>query len=158
VDLIVGEQKNKMVDRIFNEHRAHHGLGLIPLDGALRGVFRSFKKNRIVALLGDQDARRGGGVLLDFFGHPASVHKGAAAFSLKSGAKIVCCFIIRQGTGPDHRIYFEPALEYEPTGDREKDIKQLSILHTAMLEGWIRKHPDHWFWGHRRWKSTGLYD
>ena len=25
---------------------------------------------------------------------------------------------------------------------------------TRVLEEYVRKYPDHWFWPHRRWKST----
>lgn len=158
LDLLVGHQKNKKVDAKFNELRANQGLGLIPLDQALRGVLRALKNNRIVALLGDQDARRGAGVQVEFFGQPTSVHQGAALFSIKSGARLICPFILRKGRGLDHEVFIEPHIEFEAEGKRDEDIKTLTQLHTERLEAWIRKYPDHWFWGHKRWKSTGLYD
>ncbi|MBU0755176.1 MAG: lysophospholipid acyltransferase family protein, partial [Planctomycetes bacterium] len=157
VDLLVGRQKNRMVDDLFNRLRSCHGLGLIPLDKALRGVFRSLRDGRMVALLGDQDARRGAGVEVDFFGRPTSTYPGAALFAIKGKSGLICPFIVRKGKSLDHTVFIEPALEFDAGEDREKAIVELTQRHTACLEAWIKKHPDHWFWGHRRWKSQGLY-
>jgi lauroyl/myristoyl acyltransferase len=30
----------------------------------------------------------------------------------------------------------------------------LTQAYTLILEKCVREHPDHWFWPHRRWKST----
>lgn len=157
LDLLIGHQKNKKVDELFNDLRKRQGLGLIPLNRALKGVLRAVKKNRLVALLGDQDARRGAGIDVEFFGRPTSTYPGIALFSVKSGAPILCPFIVRRGTGLDHDIFLEPPLAFTPQGDRNEDVKNLTQLHVLKLEEWIRKHPDHWFWGHKRWKSKGLY-
>jgi len=157
VDLLVGHQKNDKVNDLMNSLRKKQGLGLIELDLALRGVLRSLRDNRIVALLGDQDARRrGAGVIVEFFGRPTSVFAGVALFSLKSKAKIICPFIVRNEASAYHTVYMEPPLEYEPTGDKEEDIRNLTQMHTTRLEEWIKRYPDHWFWGHKRWKSTGM--
>jgi len=32
-------------------------------------------------------------------------------------------------------------------------VLKLTAECTARIEGWIRAHPDQWFWMHRRWKS-----
>ncbi|MFH2002329.1 MAG: lysophospholipid acyltransferase family protein [Planctomycetota bacterium] len=157
VSLLVGEQKNKQVDTLFNSLRTRHELELIPLDMALRGILRALKRNRLIALLGDQEARHGAGIEITFFGRPTLTYPGVALFAIKAGAPVLCPFIVRQGTGLDHLITMEPHLEFTPSGDREEDIRILTQLHSDRLEAWIRKYPDHWFWGHKRWKSQGIY-
>lgn len=157
VTLLVGEQKNKKVDDLFNDLRQKHELDLVPLDQALRGVLRALKNNRAVALLGDQEARRGAGIEIDFFGKPAQTYPGVALFSIKAKSPIICPFIVRKGTGLDHVVHLEPPIEFTPTGNRDEDLQTLTQLHANSLETWIRKHPDHWFWGHKRWKSHGVY-
>jgi len=158
LDVIATRQKNRSVDRLFNGLRYSRNIGLIFVDEAPKGVLRSLKKGRTVAILGDQEARRGAGVIVDFFNRATSVHQGAALFSLKTGAPIVCVFITRKATGRDHEIVIEAPLEFEPTDDRAEDIRRLTAMYVARLEAWIRKHPDHWFWAHKRWKSSGLYE
>lgn len=156
VDLLIGHQKNKQVDALFNALREKQNLGLIPLHTALKGVWRSLKKNRMVAMLSDQDPRRGASVEVDFFGKKTNVYTGAALFSLKAKSPLLCPFIVRLKKGLDHRIVINPPIQYEPCGDKEKDIQALTQKHTTCLEQWITKHPDHWFWGHKRWKSSGV--
>jgi KDO2-lipid IV(A) lauroyltransferase len=158
LDVIAAKQKNEGVLKIVNDLRAYHGMRVIPRRSAVKGVARALREKRAVAMLSDQDARGGAGVVVDFFGRPTSVPEGAALFSLKTGAGILCPFIVRQGTGQDHVLFVDPPLEHELTGDRREDVRRIIQHHVHVLEGWIRKHPDHWFWGHMRWKSMGLYD
>jgi KDO2-lipid IV(A) lauroyltransferase len=133
-------------------------MRVIPRRSAVKGVARALREKRAIAMLSDQDARGGTGVVVDFFGQPTSVPEGAALFSIKMGADIICPFIVRKGTGRDHLLIMDAPLEHALTGDRKEDMQRIIQHHATVLEGWIRKHPDHWFWGHMRWKSMGLYD
>ncbi len=77
---------------------------------------------------------------------------GPAAFALKTGAPQICGFIIRHGI--DQKIILEKDLCFKPSGNKEKDIKGLTQAYTSLLEKYIIDYPDHWFWPHRRWKTT----
>jgi KDO2-lipid IV(A) lauroyltransferase len=57
-----------------------------------------------------------------------------------------------RGADGRHRIGLEPPLPV-PAGDDEAAVVELTARHTARLEGWVRRHPDHWLWLHRRWKT-----
>jgi KDO2-lipid IV(A) lauroyltransferase len=102
-------------------------------------------------MLSDQDAGSDG-VIVEFLGRPASTPKGPAAFALKTGASLACSFIIREGS--KQKIVIEPPFDITPTGNKDEDIKQLTQAYTSLLEKYVREYPDHWFWPHRRWKST----
>jgi len=151
VDFLVGEQSNTLVDNLINELRRSAGIGTISRGVAAKGIFKSLKKNKIVALLSDQDARRAG-IFVDFFGTPASTFQGAAQFSYRSGAPIVCCFIVRN---PDetHTVTFLPPIEPRQDADRDQEVLRLTAEHTKALERFVVLHPDHYFWAHRRWKT-----
>jgi len=151
IDYLVGEQHNLKVNSLMNSHRTMFGIGLIELGVAARGVFKAVKNGRMVCMLSDQDAGSDG-VIVQFLGRPASTPKGPAAFSLKTGAPLACGFIIRDGLR--QTIIIEPPIEIEPSGDKDEDIRRLTQAYTLTLEKYVRQYPDHWFWPHRRWKST----
>ncbi len=151
VDFLVGEQSNRLVDQLMNDLRETSGIGIIARGVAARRVVGSLKKNRIVALLSDQDARRAG-IFVDFLGRPASTFQGAAQFALRMRSAIVCCYIVRQ---PDesHIAFFLPPIPVDTEAEREGEIRRLTEEHTRLLARCIEKHPDHYFWAHRRWKT-----
>jgi KDO2-lipid IV(A) lauroyltransferase len=152
VDFLVGEQHNHLVDDLMNDYRRSMGIGIIKMGAAAKGVIKALKNNRFVAILSDQDAGSDGTVV-EFFGRPASTPKGPAAFALKMDVPIILAFIVRENK-KKQRIIIEEPLYGEKSSDKEEDIRKLTQAYTTILENYIRKYPDHWFWPHRRWKST----
>ncbi|MFQ5870521.1 MAG: lysophospholipid acyltransferase family protein [Candidatus Zixiibacteriota bacterium] len=152
IDFLVGEQHNLRVDNLMNKQRQRMGIGIIKMGTAAKGILKSLKNNRFVAMLSDQDAGSDGAIV-SFFGRPASTPKGPAAFALKAGCPLFTGFMIRRGKYRHHIVVYPP-FNLEPSGDKEKDIENLTQAYTSKLEGIIREHPDQWFWPHRRWKST----
>jgi len=152
IDFLVGEQHNLLVDNLMNEYRQLMGIGIIKMGVATRGVIKALRNNRFVAMLSDQDAGKDG-TMVNFFGYPASTPKGPAAFVLKTEAPIIMGFIIRQDNGRQ-KIIFEEPIYIRKSKNKNDDIRNLTQAYTSLLEEYIRKYPDHWFWPHRRWKST----
>lgn len=151
VDFLVGEQKNTLVNDVMNDLRRAAGIGIIERGVAARGVFDSLKKGRIVALLADQDARKAG-IFVDFFGTPASTFQGPAQFACRTGCPIVCSCIVRRAD-ESHDVTFFPPLYPREGAARDAEVLRLTEAHTKILEGYVRDHPDHYFWAHRRWKT-----
>jgi KDO2-lipid IV(A) lauroyltransferase len=151
IDYLVGEQHNLLVNNLMNRHRGLFGIGLIEMGTAARGVFKAVRAGRMVAMLSDQDAGEDG-TIVEFLGRPASTPKGPAAFALKTKSPQICGFIVREGDR--QRVILEKDIGFVPSGNRDEDIKNLTQAYTGLLEKYIRKYPDHWFWPHRRWKST----
>jgi KDO2-lipid IV(A) lauroyltransferase len=151
IDYLVGEQHNLLVNKIMNDHRRLFGIGLIEMGVAARGVFKAVKNGRMVCMLSDQDAGSDGAII-NFLGRPASTPKGPAAFAIKTGAPLGCGFMVRNGI--KQKVVVEPPIEFRPTGNKEEDITNLTQAYTSVIEKFVRRFPDHWFWAHRRWKST----
>ncbi len=151
VDFLVGEQTNQLVDRYINRLREGAGIGTIPIGVSLRGIFSSLKKNRMVAMLSDQDARRAG-VFVDFFGIPSSTYPGAAQFAYKTGCPLLFCYIVRH-SDETHRAVFLPPLDVKTEAGKESEIIRLTAAHAKALEEVVRVHPHQYFWAHRRWKT-----
>jgi KDO2-lipid IV(A) lauroyltransferase len=152
VDFLVGEQHNLLVDGMMNDYRRCMGIGIIKMGAAAKGIIKALNANRLVAMLSDQDAGSDG-TIVRFFDRPASTPKGPAAFALKMNCPIIMAFIIRESSGKQG-IVIEKPIFGKRTGDKEEDIRNLTQAYTGLLEDYVRKYPDHWFWPHRRWKST----
>ncbi|MFN0157937.1 MAG: lysophospholipid acyltransferase family protein [Bacteroidota bacterium] len=151
--MIVQRQRNKRIDEFIDRARARFGNMTVSMGTqSARESLSALRGGGILFLLGDQSAPKES-VFVEFFGRPAATHRGAAALSLRTGAPIVMVFLVRKSDG----IYDATLEEVDQTGldgYSEENILELTRRHTAVLERWIRKHPDHWLWMHKRWKHT----
>ena len=50
-------------------------------------------------------------------------------------------------------IEFSDPLEFERTGRRQDDVRAILIWLNGQLEAAIRRDPDQYMWGHRRWRE-----
>lgn len=105
-----------------------------------------------IATLADQDAGPKG-VFVDFFGRPASAHKAVAMMAMAYGAKIVVVGTPRVGGPLRYEVVCEDVIDPDEYADRPDAVKAITQRYHAALERLIRKHPEQYFWLHRRWKS-----
>jgi heptosyltransferase-2 len=152
VTAIAQPQRNTFIDAVIRANRHRFGSSTVTMHQSVREVLRLLREGRIVGMLGDQSGPRES-VFIDFFGRPAATHRGAAAFSLKSGAPIVMFYFLRQADGT-YRALFEEVDRSGLDASSEENIVELTRRHTALLERTIRRHPDHWLWMHKRWKHS----
>jgi Kdo2-lipid IVA lauroyltransferase/acyltransferase len=152
LDVVAQRQRNPLFDAELNRNRARMGMTVIERREAPRRVLRSLRAGRVVAIVGDQNVRRGG-VFVDFFGRPASTARGTAIFALRTGCPIFMAVVRREpGLPQRYRVSLDP-VEFTPTGDMEEDAVRLTAAHTRHLEAQIRRAPEQYFWQHRRWKT-----
>ena len=55
--------------------------------------------------------------------------------------------------GGRFRVYVDPPIHLENTGDREADIEAGVRQINAYVEARIRERPEEWFWVHKRWPN-----
>lgn len=151
LSFLVGEQTNGRVDDVINNLRRAQHIGIITRASALKKVLTALRNNEVVALLADQDARKGG-VVVDFMGRPASTVRGPAMFAIRARCPIVPFSVHRVGRRFQARV--EPALWPDPALDEEASVRALTQAYASALERVVRDHPEEYFWPHRRWKST----
>ncbi|KPK43030.1 MAG: hypothetical protein AMJ78_00250 [Omnitrophica WOR_2 bacterium SM23_29] len=144
--------RHKSVDNFFNYQRERKGEIVIPFGRAARQCLNLLHENKIIALAGDR-AFNEIGILTNFFNLPTYLPEGPAAFSLKTGAAIVPGFIIRK---PDDtfNLVFEKPIEFNPSGDKEKDTIQLLLKCKALIEDYIRRYPEQWFMFRKFWAEA----
>jgi KDO2-lipid IV(A) lauroyltransferase len=152
VDGVALVQANPLFDADLVASRRALGLRIVSRGDAPREVLRSLARNRVPALVADQNARRGG-VFVDFFGHAAATYRGPALFSLRTGAPLFLGVCLRTSRHPQrYRVVIEPVAVPEG-GDLESRVARLTAAHTAALERWVRNAPEQYFWPHKRWKT-----
>ncbi len=141
--------KSKQVNDFFNAQRQGKGLTVIPLGKAVRQCLDVFKKNQIVALVGDRDFTAKG-IQVNFFGKPTILPEGPAAFCLKTGAAIIPAFMVRN-VDDTFTLLFEEPITFTPTDNRHDDIRALVERYKPLFERYIRTYPDQWYMYRRFW-------
>ncbi|MDD5643898.1 MAG: lysophospholipid acyltransferase family protein [bacterium] len=123
---------------------------LIDISKDLSSVVRRLRANEVICLLFDENARNRG-IMLDFFGKPASTYKGPAYFALKTGCPIVCLYFIRKKEDARHKFIIERTVWPERTGNLEQDMLHILKQMNESLEQVIRQYPEQWNWIYKRW-------
>jgi len=135
----------------FENLRTRFGAQLIPTSHAMFRIVRAMKKKEVVAILMDQSVDWYDGVWVDFFGHRTCTSKGMALIAMKTRSPVLPVFMYREKTG--FRAVFGPEIPLVVTGDKTKDIEINTLNYSKAIEKGIRRHPEQWFWVHRRWKK-----
>ena len=145
---VVKRQSNPRFDHLLLESRRALGIEPIYMEDARTAMPDLIRSGTSVALVADQDARRRG-IFVPFLGRPASTFRGPARLSLATGAPLFFGAAIRDGDG--YRAVVEPVISGLSNSEAEAD---LTAKWVARLETWVRRHPEQYFWFHRRWKTA----
>ena len=131
--------------------RAAAGVEVLVRDDPrfVAAVGDALRRNRVVAMLIDQDTR-GAGVFVPFFGRPAHTPPGAALLALRARVPVVTVFIERRPAG-GHLVRVSPIPAELPRG--REGVRELTRRLTAAIETQIRRSPAEWVWWHERWRK-----
>ncbi len=150
IDGVARQQGNPLFDRFLTSTRERLGMDVVWDGHAVRRTPRSLRENRVVAMVSDQGALGLASTYVPFFGRPAKTPRGPAVFALRLRVPILFAVAVRLPTGR-FRLAFE-RVPVADTGDRERDVDTIVATYTRMLEEWVRRYPEQYFWQHRRWK------
>lgn len=143
--------RNPILDRAVADLRQRCGNATVPRKGAGREIVRFLKDNWLVAVPLDLDVRHG--VFVDYFSVKAATSPALARVAMATGAPVLPAFIVREAGSTRHRITFLPVIEVIKTRDRVESVRENTQRFTTAIETMVRRHPDHWNWIHRRWKT-----
>ena len=149
-DVIVRKMGNPLFDRYLNQTREQLGVNVVYDAQAVRQTPRALREGRAVGFVADQGVRGLASTFVPFFGRPAKTPRGAGVFALRFGSPVIFIAALRKPDG-SYLVGFEeiPVVE---TGDRERDVDSVVLRFTQVLEKWVRRAPDQYFWQHRRWR------
>lgn len=144
--------KPRWLDTLVNWHFREAGFGVLPKKGGLDAIVESLERGDIVVFPFDQYAKGKDGIPVEFFGYPARTFKSVAIIALVTGAPVLTAASWREPDG-SHVLRFEdplPLIEHEDTNEA---IRLNTRAYNATLERLVLRHPEQWYWAHRRWKS-----
>jgi KDO2-lipid IV(A) lauroyltransferase len=124
---------------------------VVSTGSTLAAATRALKAGRVLGYVIDQSEHSRNAIFPTFFGVPCATAPTPAILARRSGAAVVFCLSIPRGDGR-HDVVIEGPLEVPDTGDRERDVLAFMQDLNDRLERWVRRHPDRWYWLHRRWK------
>lgn len=140
------------LNKLLIRNRESVGLENISSSEDVRKAIKVLRNGRVLGVVADQDSTRVKGIFVNFFGRAARTPVGPAWLHLRLGSPIVPMTILRN-RNEKYKILVKPALEFQPRGDENKDIEELTQKYTEILEQIIREYPSQWVWMHKRWKS-----
>ncbi|MEX2247685.1 MAG: lysophospholipid acyltransferase family protein [Dehalococcoidia bacterium] len=154
INAIADTFRYRPMNELVQGSRAKLGMKVIGHDRLGPNVFRLLRRGEMLAMLIDV-APEDAGVRVDFFGAPALVSSAPARIALRTGAWVVPAIVLR---GPDDDRHIRPTIDlglrdFAPTGDEERDVRELTRLTMASLERMIRPHPEQWFIFRRMWEA-----
>ncbi len=115
---------------------------------AMQGVL---ERNGHLGMLIDQHFTRG--VVVPFMGRPALTNPILGKFARRFECPVHGVRVIRL---PNLRFRLEltPPLDLPRDATGEIDVQGAMAMMTAMVESWVREHPEQWLWMHRRWRPN----
>ncbi|MDR3520341.1 MAG: lauroyl acyltransferase [Acidocella sp.] len=140
---------NPYVDAMLNELRKPlQQEGFLPKgsDGARQAVVL-LKKHAHIGMLVDQ--KQDEGIPALFFGREAMTTTAPAALARRLDVPVVAAQVVRQN-GAYFKIFVHE-FQIAKTEDRQADVIVTTKQINTLLEGWVREHPEQWFWVHKRW-------
>lgn len=143
--------KPKWLNDWWIETRGKFGVKMLPARHSYRYCREVLKANGILGFILDQNMKRNRGIFVDYFGRPACTSPGLAILSAQSGAPVLPVFMLRE-PGGRHQIHVFDLLPPPVRADKEA-IRQATQAYTAIIERFVRAHPDQWIWLHRRWRT-----
>ncbi|MBV8586176.1 MAG: 4'-phosphopantetheinyl transferase superfamily protein [Verrucomicrobia bacterium] len=144
--------KPKLLNDFVTMRMRRSGLGTIAKAGSLDTILDFLGKGAVIVFVYDQHASKKDGIVVDFFGHPASTLKSFAIIAMSTGAPVIPASSWREPDGT-HVLRFEDPLQLVDCEDVDEAIRKNTQLFNDALARMLLRHPEQWIWMHRRWKA-----
>ena len=130
-------------------------FGNLPIDknNSVAKAMSILRAGGILGVLPDVNVLLRDGVFVPFFGTLACTTSGVAMMAMRTNAMILpMCCVWNEKTKKYHVMYGD-VVESPNTGDRHRDVLEMTAAYTAEMEKFIRAYPGQWLWIHKRWKT-----
>jgi KDO2-lipid IV(A) lauroyltransferase len=138
--------------------RGARGMLMIDHRKASDIVLPKLRAGGVAAFLVDHNTSRKEAMFLPFLEDTAAVNMGPASLALRAKAAVYPVFLIRDGKG-GHILHLLPPLHTATLeGSIKERVQAIAAFYTDAVAEMVRRHPEQWFWMHRRWKTREKKD
>jgi Kdo2-lipid IVA lauroyltransferase/acyltransferase len=152
ISVVARRQDNRYLNNVLEKIRMRYGNRVIYKTGALKSMISEFRHNRLVGMLIDQAVTPEEGVLVDFLGRGCWTTKLPTIISRKTGVPLIPILIHREGAS--HVVTLYPEMQPDLAKGGDEGIRADMAILSAVIEAYIVRHPDQWYWIHKRWKRA----
>ena len=145
--------KPAWLDRLVTRRFEQAGFGVFSKRDSLDALLGCLARGDAVVLPFDQHAGPPDGIAVDFLGHPAWTFKSLAIIVLSTGAPVLPASSWREADGR-HVLRFEAPLSPIECENTSEAIRLNTRAYNQALERLVVRHPEQWYWVHRRWKHV----
>jgi KDO2-lipid IV(A) lauroyltransferase len=153
MNFLVRRMDNPKIEPLVESTRTRFGNRSIDKRAAARPMLRILREGGTLGLLVDLNTLPHEGLFVDFFGIPASTTASLATLALRTKAAVLPVFVPWDKEKRRFTLRIDPPLEIESTGERDKDVRQLTSQFTSVIEDYVRRFPEQWLWIHKRWNT-----
>jgi KDO2-lipid IV(A) lauroyltransferase len=157
VHVVARPLDNPRLDDLLTTMRERGGDRVIRKRDALQAILQVLRRGETVGILIDQHITEKEGVIVPFFGRPASTAFAPALIAMRSGAAVLPIGIVRERPG-QYRVLIGEEVPVRRSGDRKADLVENTARFNLAIETFVRRYPEQWFWVHRRWKTQHPID
>ncbi len=152
---IYQELRNPFLSRELNWIRRKFNIRPALRGVAVREVLKALKAKGAALFVADQEADPENGLMIDFFGKPASTFQGPAALAVRYNTPFLATAIHRERghyRAMCERLDLKVFADLPADADEETRIRRLTEAFVNWLEEMIRTDPRQYLWLHRRWE------
>jgi KDO2-lipid IV(A) lauroyltransferase len=138
------------LESLVNKARSRLGGNYVPANTrGIRTLYTTLEKGGAIAMLPDQEPRRGTGVFAPFFGIPAYSMVFLGRLAAKSGAPVIFTWCERLPLGRGFRLHFREA----PATIQSREIDEAVAATNLAVEQCVRECPAQYQWSYRRFRT-----
>lgn len=138
-------------ESLISKHFEKAGFSTIANRGSMQAILDCLDAGNAIVFPFDQHTSGKKSVRVDFFGHPVGTFRSLALIALASGAPVFPASSWREPNG-QQVVRFEQPLELIHHPSAREEIRLNTRLFNAALERMILRHPEQWWWVHRRFR------
>ena len=143
---------NPLIEEFTVRLRTRFGNQPIDKNNSVSKAMSILREGGILGVLPDVNVLPRDGVFVPFFGTLACTTSGVAMMAMRTNAMILPMCCVWNKETEKYSVYYGSRVERPNTGDRHRDVFEMTAAFTAEMEKFIRAHPDQWLWIHKRWK------
>jgi KDO2-lipid IV(A) lauroyltransferase len=145
--------KPQWLDALVTRRFDAAGFGVVAKRGSLERIVRLLERGDVIVFPFDQYAGGADGLDVEFFGEAAGTFKSLAVIALATGAPVLPAASWRERDGM-HVLRFEAPVAPVDLANVNDAILRTTRAYNAALERLVVRHPEQWWWVHRRWRRA----